>query len=117
MVGPHGGGHLAGDRSFVVVAVVKANSEGLDRRLLALEAGEAAGGDRRGRQSAALYVMDKTPYPHLDLRVDHHEAPIAMLRTLHTEAHKDYYQSFRQTMPSQLAMHHPAAPVQLPRVA
>ncbi|MBE9137153.1 DUF1028 domain-containing protein [Nodosilinea sp. LEGE 07088] len=69
-----------------------------DRLLLALEAGEAAGGDKR----AALYVMDKTPYPHLDLRVDHHDDPITMLRTLHSEAHQDYYQSLRQSMPSQL---------------
>jgi hypothetical protein len=34
-----------------------------DRLLRALEAGDAAGGDKRGRQSAALYVMDQTVYP------------------------------------------------------
>ena len=112
------GNMLTGPAVLEAMAAAFQGSEGVgfsDRLLLALEAGEAAGGDKRGRQSAALYVMDKTPYPHLDLRVDHHEAPITMLRTLHTEAHKDYYQSFRQTMPSQLAMPHPAAPVQLPR--
>ncbi len=86
-----------------------------DRLLLALEAGEAAGGDKRGRQSAALYVMHHTPYPHLDLRVDHHDNPIALLRTLHTEAHKDYYQSFRQTMPSQLVVPQQKSPVVFPR--
>lgn len=97
-------------------AFQKSEAAGLsDRLLLALEAGESAGGDRRGRQSAALYVMDKAPYPHLDLRVDHHDKPIAMLRTLHGEAHKDYYQAFRQTMPSQLIMPRPAEPLPLPR--
>jgi uncharacterized Ntn-hydrolase superfamily protein len=70
------------------------------RLLLALEAGEAAGGDKRGRQSAALYVMNADVYPYLDLRVDHHDQPIAQLRTLFEESCKDYYQSFRQSMPS-----------------
>jgi uncharacterized Ntn-hydrolase superfamily protein len=75
-----------------------------DRLLRALEAGDAAGGDKRGRQSAALYVMDQTVYPHLDLRVDHHNDPIAQLRLLHNEAHQSYYQSFRQTMPAHLPL-------------
>ncbi|NMF83575.1 DUF1028 domain-containing protein [Nodosilinea sp. P-1105] len=86
-----------------------------DRLLLALEAGEQAGGDKRGRQSAALYVVDKTPYPYLDLRVDHHPDPIAVLRALNDEAHQDYYQSFRQAMPTQLAMPQQPEPVWLPR--
>jgi uncharacterized Ntn-hydrolase superfamily protein len=86
-----------------------------DRLLLALEAGERAGGDKRGKQSAALYVMDQDPYPYLDLRVDHHVDPIACLRTLHNEAHKDYYQSFRQTMPKQLTLPQATNPVWLPR--
>lgn len=86
-----------------------------DRLLCALEAGEQAGGDKRGRQSAALYVVDKTIYPHLDLRVDHHANPVAFLRTLHDEAHKDYYQSFRQTMPDHLAMPRKVDPIWLPK--
>ncbi|MGB3492458.1 MAG: hypothetical protein WBA57_07010, partial [Elainellaceae cyanobacterium] len=48
----------------------------------------------------ALYVMDTEVYPHLDLRVDHHDNPIAELRYLFEESRKDYYQSFRQSMPS-----------------
>ena len=72
-----------------------------ERLLLALEAGDAAGGDKRGRQSAALYVMDRDIYPHLDLRVDHHSQPIETLRLLFEESGKDYYQSFRQAMPSE----------------
>ena len=69
--------------------------------LLAIEAGDKAGGDKRGRQSAALYVMDRDTYPHLDLRVDHHSQPITTLRTIFEESCKDYYQSFRQSMPSE----------------
>jgi uncharacterized Ntn-hydrolase superfamily protein len=59
-----------------------------DRLLLALTAGDAAGGDRRGRQSAALAVMapaggyggndDRL----VDLRVDDHEEPVSELRRL-----------------------------------
>ncbi len=69
------------------------------RLLLALEAGDAAGGDRRGRQSAAIYVVDQSVYPHLDLRVDHHPQPLLALRELYDESCKPYYQSFRQSMP------------------
>ena len=69
------------------------------RLLLALDAGDAAGGDKRGRQSAALYVVDQSPYPHLDLRIDHHSQPIEALRELYEESCKPYYQSFRQSMP------------------
>jgi uncharacterized Ntn-hydrolase superfamily protein len=83
------------------------------RLLLALEAGEAAGGDKRGRQSAALYVMDSAIYPHLDLRVDHDSQPIATLRTLFEESCKDYYQSFRQSMPSHSHNVLPLAPAWL----
>lgn len=58
--------------------------EPMDERLLsALEAGQQAGGDRRGRQSAALYVHTGNPYPYLDLRVDEHPDPVAELRRVH----------------------------------
>ncbi|MGD1906505.1 MAG: DUF1028 domain-containing protein [Leptolyngbyaceae cyanobacterium] len=86
-----------------------------ERLLFALEAGDRAGGDKRGRQSAALYVMGQAVYPHLDLRVDHHDDPIAHLRLLYDEAHKDYYQSFRQTMPAQLSAPRPVDPRWLPK--
>lgn len=59
----------------------------LDARLLtALEAGQAAGGDRRGRQSAALTVMGSEIYPRVDLRVDDHPDPVAELRRVHAVA-------------------------------
>jgi uncharacterized Ntn-hydrolase superfamily protein len=50
------------------------------RRLIAaLQAGEAAGGDKRGRQSAALRIHTTEEYPALDLRVDDHPDPLAEL--------------------------------------
>ena len=56
------------------------------RLLQTLEAGQAAGGDRRGRQSAALYVVDIAPYPYVDLRVDEHHDPVAELRRIYEVA-------------------------------
>ena len=60
------------------------------RLIAALEAGEAAGGDRRGGQSAALQVASRDPYPDLDLRVDDHPDPIAELRRLHAVAERRF---------------------------
>lgn len=60
-------------------------SEPLDlaeRLMLAMEAGEAAGGDKRGRQSASLLVVDTEDYPVIDLRVDEHHHPVAELRRI-----------------------------------
>ena len=79
------GNMLAGPR------VVEAMLEGFERaegslaeRLIAgLEAGEAAGGDKRGRQSAAVKVCVADPYPELDIRADDHPDPLAELRRLH----------------------------------
>jgi uncharacterized Ntn-hydrolase superfamily protein len=53
------------------------------RRLIeALKAGEAAGGDKRGKQSAALRIHTTEEYPTLDLRVDDHVDPLAELERL-----------------------------------
>ena len=43
--------------------------------------------------------MDKVPYPHLDLRVDHHDNPVAMLRTLRNEALKTATKPFVKLFP------------------
>ncbi|MEZ5715877.1 MAG: DUF1028 domain-containing protein [Paracoccaceae bacterium] len=45
-------------------------------------ASEAAGGDKRGRQSAALRIHRGQAYPWLDLRVDDHGDPLAELDRL-----------------------------------
>src|SRR2546428_5945382 len=52
-----------------------------DRLLTALEAGQAAGGDKRGKQSAALLVAaGRDPRTYHNLRVDDHVEPVAELR-------------------------------------
>jgi uncharacterized Ntn-hydrolase superfamily protein len=53
-----------------------------ERLMLAMEAGEAAGGDRRGRQSAAMVMVTTEDFPDLNLRVDDSPAPLAELRRL-----------------------------------
>ena len=67
-----------------------------DRLIAALRAGQAAGGDRRGKRSAALYIAkpgggyggfnDR----YVDLRVDDHPDPIEELARL-LELHKLYF--------------------------
>lgn len=54
-----------------------------ERLLLALEAGQAAGGDKRGKQSAALLVASGEPRMYHNLRVDHHGDPVAELRRIY----------------------------------
>jgi len=53
-----------------------------DRMLSALQAGEAAGGDMRGRQSAALTLITTEDFPDIDLRVDDHANPLNELERL-----------------------------------
>jgi len=60
------------------------------RLIAALEAGEAAGGDKRGKQSAALQVASRDPWPDLDIRIDDHPDPLAELRRLHAVAQERY---------------------------
>jgi uncharacterized Ntn-hydrolase superfamily protein len=50
--------------------------------LNALQAGEGAGGDKRGRQSAALKLVTSEDFPDIDLRVDDHAAPLDELERL-----------------------------------
>jgi uncharacterized Ntn-hydrolase superfamily protein len=69
----------------VVAAMARAYEtspdEDLPERLIqALEAGQDAGGDRRGRQSAGIMVVDREEYPWCDLRVDDHLDPVPELR-------------------------------------
>jgi uncharacterized Ntn-hydrolase superfamily protein len=61
-----------------------------DRLIAALEAGQAAGGDKRGKQSAALLIHTTEEYPRLDLRVDDHPEPLAELRRLYEESRRLY---------------------------
>lgn len=95
--GPEGGGYaiqgnlLTGPEVLDAMEGTWQDSSGADfaqRLLAALAAGETAGGDRRGRQSAALLVVrdgaglgghDDTA---VDLRVDDHADPVAELARL-----------------------------------
>jgi len=73
------------------------------RRLIgAMRAGEAAGGDKRGKQSAALLIHDEEDYPLLDLRVDDHADPLAELARLE-EVARQRWVHFRRHMPSRSA--------------
>ena len=58
------------------------NADFVNRLLIAMEAGEAAGGDKRGKQAAAIVIQGPEPYPRMSIRVDDHEAPLKELRRL-----------------------------------
>jgi uncharacterized Ntn-hydrolase superfamily protein len=79
------GNMLAGPRVVAATLAAFQSADGslAERLLTALEAGEAAGGDKRGKQSAALKVCTADPYPDLDIRTDDHPDPLAELRRLH----------------------------------
>ncbi len=70
-----------------------------ERFLIALDAGQAAGGDKRGKQSAALRIHSSEEYPDLDLRVDDHAEPLAELRRLY-EVANSYFVHFRGFLPT-----------------
>jgi uncharacterized Ntn-hydrolase superfamily protein len=53
-----------------------------ERMMQAMEAGQQAGGDRRGKQSAAMKLITTEDFPDLDLRVDDHAEPLPELRRL-----------------------------------
>ena len=69
------------------------------RFLAALKAGEEAGGDKRGRQSAAMLIHDEEEYPLLDIRVDDHADPLAELARLE-EVARGRFLHYRKFMPS-----------------
>lgn len=71
----------------------------VERLLAAMDAGEAAGGDKRGRQSAALIVHKGQPYPLIDLRADDHAEPLAELRRL-LAVSEERFALFRAAMPT-----------------
>ena len=69
-----------------------------ERLLAAMAAGEAAGGDKRGKQAAALRIHGDEDYPALDIRVDDHEEPVAELHRLY-EKSLERYQPFMACLP------------------
>ncbi len=93
-------GHLLG-RDFAVAGNILVSEEVLrsmsstfeaskgdlaGRLLAALEAGQKAGGDSRGKTSAVLRVASPRPKLWHDLRVDMHPSPVVELRRLYDAA-------------------------------
>ena len=70
-----------------------------ERLLAALDAGQAAGGDKRGKQAAALKIHRDEDYLQLDLRVDDHEEPFIELRRLYNKS-LERFQPFLECLPS-----------------
>ncbi|MDP1837473.1 MAG: DUF1028 domain-containing protein, partial [Reyranella sp.] len=72
----------------------------LPRRLIAaMRAGEAAGGDKRGKQSAALVIYGNQEYSELDLRVDDHIEPLLELARLEAVS-RERWTHFRAFVPT-----------------
>ena len=70
------------------------------RRLLAaMRAGEAAGGDKRGKQSAALLIHGEEEWSALDLRVDDHPDPLTELARLE-QVSNELWVHFRASLPT-----------------
>ena len=70
-----------------------------ERLIAAMEAGEAAGGDKRGKQAAALLICTTEDYPFLSLRVDDHAEPLGELRRLYAVS-LERFQPFVSCIPS-----------------
>lgn len=62
----------------------------VERLIAAMQAGEDAGGDKRGKQSIALRIQGPEVFPRLDLRVDDHADPIPELRRLYSVAQERF---------------------------
>jgi len=85
-----GPGVSAAGNTLVAEEVVQATLEAflaaagsLEERLVtALQAGQRAGGDSRGWQSAALLVRGRPGLPDVDIRADDHAAPLDELERL-----------------------------------
>jgi uncharacterized Ntn-hydrolase superfamily protein len=69
------------------------------RLIVAMHAGEAAGGDKRGKQSAALLIHDEEEWSALDLRVDDHADPLVELERLE-QISRERWVHFREYLPS-----------------
>ena len=96
------GNMLAGPRVLAETAAAYERGAHLpfaERLLAALDAGDAAGGDKRGRQAAALLICTTEDYPFLDLRVDDHAEPFRELRRLYAMS-LERFQPFLACLPS-----------------
>lgn len=69
------------------------------RLIAAMRAGEVAGGDKRGKQSAALLIHGEEEWSALDLRVDDHADPLAELVRLE-QVSRERWVHFRKFLPT-----------------
>ncbi len=96
------GNMLAGARVIedTAAAFAKNAALSLPRRLIAaMRAGEAAGGDKRGKQSAALVICGEEEWSDLNLRVDDHADPLAELERLERVS-RERFVHFMRLLPS-----------------
>jgi uncharacterized Ntn-hydrolase superfamily protein len=96
------GNMLAGARVLDDTAKAYIANERLpfaQRLIAAMRSGEAAGGDKRGKQSAALLIYGDEEWSDLDLRVDDHSDPLAELERLE-QVSRERWVHFRQFLPS-----------------
>jgi len=83
------GNILVGRETLEALVTAFENTPGTlaDRIMTALEAGQKAGGDRRGKISAAIVVLNESPTTNsyarnIDLRIDSSKDPVGELRVL-----------------------------------
>ena len=69
------------------------------RLIVAMRAGEAAGGDKRGKQSAALLIHGSEEWSDLDLRADDHTDPLGELERLEAVS-RERWVHFRRFLPT-----------------
>lgn len=107
-------GHVAGE-GFSLAGNMLAGAQVLDdtakayvanarlpfaqRLIAAMKAGEAAGGDKRGKQSAAMLIHGEEEWSDLDLRVDDHADPLAELERLE-QVSRERWVHFRAFLPT-----------------
>jgi uncharacterized Ntn-hydrolase superfamily protein len=107
-------GHIEGNR-FSIAGNMLAGARVLDdsakayvanehlpfaqRLIAAMRSGEAAGGDKRGKQSAALLIHGNEEWSDLDLRVDDHSDPLTELERLERVS-RERWVHFRQFLPT-----------------
>ncbi|MGY6704826.1 DUF1028 domain-containing protein [Roseinatronobacter sp.] len=80
-------------------AFLAARGDLAERLLASIAAAEAAGGDTRGLQSAALLVVSNDA-PPLTLRVDWSDNPVASLRDLHRRSQSGAYAAWLPSVPT-----------------
>src|SRR6266850_2386963 len=96
------GNMLAGPRVLDDTAQAYIGREKLpfpQRLIAAMRSGEAAGGDKRGKQSAALLIHGEEDWSALDLRVDDHADPLAELERLE-QISRERWAHFRKYLPT-----------------